>query len=69
MNSKAINAQLFYKDSTNIIYSMSQNNVDRCFLNIPVSQYTNFIMFIKLKKVKILTFFLNKYVDFFYVVW
>lgn len=45
-----INAQLFYKDNMNIIYSMSQNNTDRYFLNIPVAQYTNFMIFIKLKK-------------------
>ena len=50
MNNKAINAQLFYKDSTNIIYSLSLNNNDRYFLNIPVAQYTNFMTFLNYKK-------------------
>lgn len=45
-----INAQLFYKDSTNIIYSLSDNQIGRYFLNVPVTQYNNFMVFLKLKK-------------------
>lgn len=44
-----INAQLFYKDSTNIIYSLADNQSGRYFLNIPVSEYNNFMLFLKLK--------------------
>lgn len=44
-----INAQLFYKDNTNIIYSLADNQAGRYFLNIPVSEYNNFMLFLKLK--------------------
>lgn len=45
-----MNAQLFYKDDTNIIYSLYSQEAGRYFLNIPVSQYQNFMSFLNLKK-------------------
>lgn len=44
------NAKIFYKDDTNIIYSLFDPQVGRYFLNVPVNQYQNFMTFLNYKK-------------------
>ena len=43
------NAKIFYKDDTNIIYSLFDQQAGRYFLNVPVSQYQNFMVFLNYK--------------------
>lgn len=49
MASANFNAQLFYKDNNIVSHSIMDVQTGRFFLNIPVPQYQNFTIFLKLK--------------------
>lgn len=49
MASANFSAQLFYKDNNIVSHSIMDTQAGRFFLNIPVPQYQNFTIFLKLK--------------------